>query len=195
MLLGGFGVYFQKHALEEHKFSSFNHCTLQERMWKGYGKREAEPSGKQDNFLLCQISFLIQVLGQNVTREQEQCSCQAGMSQCPAVLLLHSFRIKRALKQLLAQVCVYSSLPPMFLKPCMAQELFSKHWKHINKVLRWQHGLPDSSQAFWGPSGNKWGSWFCLSFEKSKPFLPQILNICSLSACSVYFFMSYSYST
>lgn len=83
----------------------------------------------------------------------------------------------------------------MLLKHCMAQELFSKHWKYLRKVLRWQYRLPDSSQALWGLSGEKSGSWFCLSFENSKPFLPQIPNICSLSSCSVYFFMSHSYST
>lgn len=110
ILLGGFGVYFQKHALEKHKFSSFNHRALQERMWKRRGKREAGQSRIAGPLLaLCQSFLLIQVLegnalGKNVTREQEQGSCQSGMPQCLAVLLLHSFRIKRALKQLLAQL-------------------------------------------------------------------------------------------
>lgn len=71
ILLGGFGVYFQKHALEEHKFSSFNHHALQERMWKGCRKSEAGQSRITGQLALCQSFLLILVLegnalGQNV---------------------------------------------------------------------------------------------------------------------------------
>lgn len=81
----------------------------------------------------------------------------------------------------------------MFLKHCLAQELFSKHWEDVSKVLRWQFRLPDSNQASWGLRGEV--RKLILSSEKSKPFIPQIPNLCSISACSVYFFMSCSYST
>lgn len=180
ILLGGFGVYFQKYALEEHKFSSFNHRGLQERMWKRCGKREAGQSGN-NRTASCSLSKLPfntgsglegNALGQNVTWEQEQCSCQSGRPQCPAVLLLQGFRIKRALKQLLAQVWVYFSLPLMFPKHCMAEELSSKHWKYVNKVLRWQYRLPDSSQAFWGPRGEKSGRQFC-HLRRANHFFPK----------------------
>lgn len=55
-------------------------------------------------------------------------------------------------------------------------------------------------QVTWLQSGflrPEWGEVrkLILSFEKSKPFLLQIPNICSLPAYSVYFFMSCSYST
>lgn len=74
ILLGGFGDCFEKHALEEHKFSLFNHHALQERMWKGCGKREAGQSRITGQLLaLCRSFLLILVmlegnaLRQNVT--------------------------------------------------------------------------------------------------------------------------------
>lgn len=72
-------------------------------MWE---ERNGTIQNNRTTFALCQ-SFLWMLglehnaLGQNVTQEQEQCSCQSGMPQCPAVQLLHSFRIKSPLSNCL----------------------------------------------------------------------------------------------
>lgn len=87
----------------------------------------------------------------------------------------------------------------MFLKHCRAQELFSKHWKYVNKVLRWQYRLPDSSQAFWGPSGEKSGSWFCHLrranhfFSKYQTYVP-FQHVQSISLCPVHIQLHFIHS-
>lgn len=117
---------FQKHALEEHKFSLFYCCAAQERMWKG--SREERNWTIQKNFLLFfQSLFLIAVLKGNALGQifnwenGRSAACWFWMPQHRTVVLLRSIRIK----QLFAQVRVYTNLPL----------IFQKH--HIAELLSW----------------------------------------------------------